>query len=371
MNNDQNKHIHLPQWAYEMAPCLKEGPYADEGRYFVSQILALRDGNYGDLIRIMCSYNLLHERDHLDKNWDLEPVARFNEALHRLGDFAQMAKDVEPPVAYEHLQRPDWEDVKDETGNHYGKLFSAFQDEKYYQEPTEFLRQRLERNDYPMDKFKGMTALDAGCGNGRYTVGLHNLGFKDVTGLDWGDQNIANAEERRDAKGLKGITYVKGNVFDMPFPDDSFDFVLSNGVLHHTENPELGVRELLRVLKPGGMGMIMMIPNPGGLHWNSQEILRVCLKDVDYAKARSVFATLGVPPNRRMFFLDHIMVPINIFYSREELEKLLLDAGGCNLRALERGHDIDRVEWVHKGVPYASERYGIGDNRYYFEKSES
>lgn len=371
MSNADDLGTPLPQWAYDMAPCLKEGPYAAAGSHFVSKMLALPAGNYGDLIRTLCAYNLLHERDWLDKNWDVEPVAHFNAALQRQAVLADAMVVAEPPMGYPHLARPEWEDIKDETGSHYGNLFSAFQDEKYYEEPTEFLRQRLGRNGYPMDKFKDMAALDHGCGNGRYTVGLHNLGFREVVGLDWSELNIADANKRKDARNLQGVSYVRGNVLDVPFPDNSFDFVLSNGVLHHTENPEQGVRELIRVLKPGGIGMIMMIPNPGGLHWNSQEILRVVMKDVDYAKARSIFGLLGVPANRRMFFLDHVMVPINIFYSKSELETLLADAGACNLRFLERGHDIDRVEWVHNGAPHAAARYGIGDNRYYFEKPRS
>jgi ubiquinone/menaquinone biosynthesis C-methylase UbiE len=360
--------IDLPDWAYTMAPCLREGPYAAAGRYFVDALLKLPKGNYADLITIQCAYNLLHERDYLDRNWSIEPVSYFNNALHRLGDFAKLAKEIEPKEGYPHVQRPNFDDVKDETGSHYGNLFSPFQDEKYYVEPTEFLRDRLGRNGYPIEKFKEWRALDAGCGNGRYTVGLHNLGFKSVVGLDWSEINIADAERRKDARKLEGIDYVRGNVLDIPFPDNSFDFVLSNGVLHHTENPDQGVKELLRVLKPGGIGMIMLIPNPGGLHWQSQEILRVVLKDIDYGKARTVFDLLGCPANRRMFFLDHTMVPINIFYSKEDMEKVLTSAGACNLRFLKRGHDVDRVEWIYQDAPYAVERYGIGDNRYYFEK---
>lgn len=363
-----SKMIELPEWAYEMAPCLKEGPYAEAGRYFVQTLLNLPKGNYSDLVTIMCAYNIVHERDYLDNNFDVEPVAYFAQALRNQGDFASTALKAMPKVGYPHVQRPNYGDVKDETGSHYGNLFSPFQDEKYLDEPTDFLRERLARNGYPMEKFKEWSAVDIGCGNGRYTVALHNLGFKSVTGVDWSPMNIEDAEKRMKALKLDGIRYVTGNVLEVPLPDNSFDFVLSNGVLHHTENPDKGVKEMMRVLKPGGIGMIMLIPNPGGLHWQSQEILRVVLKDIDYGKARTVFDLLGVPANRRMFFLDHTMVPINIFYSRQEMEKVLTDAGACNLRFLDRGHDIDRVERVYRGVPHAAARYGIGDNRYYFEK---
>ena len=48
------------------------------------------------------------------------------------------------------------------------------------------------------------------------------------------------------------VDFIQGSVLELPFPDNSIDLVFSNGVLHHTTNPFLGISEIRRVLKPGG-----------------------------------------------------------------------------------------------------------------------
>ena len=230
------------------------------------------------------------------------------------------------------------------------------------------LRQRLERNRYPMERMVTARCLDSGCGNGRYTVALSKLGAKEVWGVDFSEINVADATNRAQDVGLQGVYYKLGNVLELPFPDNHFDFVFSNGVLHHTRDPQLGLNELLRVLKPGGFGFYYVMPQAGGIHWDSVETCRVVMKDVDHSYAREVFRMLGVPPNLRFFFLDHVLVPINIRYSREQCEQMLSQAGATAIRRLGRGADIDRTERVWCGEPYAEVKYGDGEHRYYFEK---
>lgn len=88
------------------------------------------------------------------------------------------------------------------------------------------------------DWFKGKTALDAGCGNiGSLIIKLHRLGAAMVTGADIGTEWIAPLAENLGKEGLPESAYTlkAGNILDLPFPDDSFDFVAINGVLIHLE----------------------------------------------------------------------------------------------------------------------------------------
>ena len=64
--------------------------------------------------------------------------------------------------------------------------------------------------------------------------------------------NIVDANNRLSLKPLEDLRYIKDEVAPLPFIDNEFDFVFSNGVLHHTNKMQFGINELLRVLKSGG-----------------------------------------------------------------------------------------------------------------------
>lgn len=90
--------------------------------------------------------------------------------------------------------------------------------------------------------------LDAGCGDG---VDLANLGRRDgveVVGVELSDGGCRASLER--SLALPTTHVVQADLCQLPFGDDSFDFVYSYGVLHHLPSPKDGVQELVRVLKP-------------------------------------------------------------------------------------------------------------------------
>jgi len=358
----------LDEWVFAMAPCLRDGEIAEAGRDFVTAALAIPPSYYGDLIKVAAVFNLMHAKDFLDKNVEISPCNYFNRGLRKNSEFLKSAFDAVQETNYEYVPRGEHDDVKDETGDHYGALFSDFDEGKYFDEPIGLLRDRLERNGYPVQRFPEWCAVDVGCGNGRYSLALKALGMRQVVGIDWGELNIRDAVARRDERAIAGVEYRRGNVLDLPLDDESQEFVFCNGVLHHSEDPPKGIRECVRVLKPGRCGFLMLMANPGGLHWDAIEICRIVARQLDYGFVRNVFASLGVPANTRMYFLDHIMVPINIRFTREQCIAMLGQAGARNIRWLDRGADSDRIEALYRGETHAEARYGAGVNAFYFEK---
>lgn len=357
----------IPEWAEKMAPCLTGGAYQSESRELVAAALALDQSDFANLLRTIACFNVLQAVHYLGTETAIEPLRYYRDVLSAQTRFFRQGWEARSPVLYTSTTNGTFDSDK-ATGSHYGNLFSAFDPVRYYDEPAQLLRQRLERNVYPMERLASARCLDSGCGNGRYTVALSKLGAKDVWGVDFSEMNVADATKRAQDKGLTNVHYKLGNVLELPFPDNHFDFVFSNGVLHHTQNPQQGLNELLRVLKPGGFGFYYVMPESGGIHWDSIETCRVVMKNVDHGYARQVFGMLGVPANLRFFFLDHVLVPINIRYSRQQCEAMLTKAGAYAIRRLERGADIDRTERVWRGEPYADVKYGDGEHRYYFEK---
>jgi len=81
--------------------------------------------------------------------------------------------------------------------------------------------------------------LDVGCGNGFVSQLYPN---HDVVGIDISDGMLAH----------NPYTWIKAPVEAIPFPDQTFDFVVCRSLLHHLEDPAVGLREMYRVLKPGG-----------------------------------------------------------------------------------------------------------------------
>lgn len=108
----------------------------------------------------------------------------------------------------------------------------------------------------PLD---GRKVLDAGCGTGHFSKWALDRGAR-VVSLDVG-VNLLN-EARK-----KGIPQpVAGDVTQLPFPDATFEVVISSECIEHTPSPELAVSEMIRVLRPGG-GLAITCPNRFW-HWS-------------------------------------------------------------------------------------------------------
>lgn len=102
------------------------------------------------------------------------------------------------------------------------------------------------------EAMRGARVLDVGCGTGRNMLVAKHYDLEEYVGLDNSSASlrIACAVARED--GVDRFRPVEGDLFAMPFADDSFDVVVSWGVLHHTGDPLRGLREMARVCRPGG-----------------------------------------------------------------------------------------------------------------------
>jgi len=176
-----------------------------------------------------------------------EPIRGINQALADSSEFLSVAS---ASAFGKHLGCLDTDDeinaesnvnVEEVTGEHYGRLFESFNAVHYWKEPLQLLSARLSRNAIAVPDLGRKRVLDAGCGGGRYTVAWRLLGAREVFGIDISESGIADATRRVRLAQLDGVLFLRGNVLAIPFPDNTFDVVFSNGVLHHTVDWQLGV----------------------------------------------------------------------------------------------------------------------------------
>ena len=111
----------------------------------------------------------------------------------------------------------------------------------------------------------GDKVLDVGCGSGRLTMAAQNWVTPggESTGIDPSPEMIDVARRNADRLGLP-IKFETGMVEALPFPNGSFDVVMSRLVLHHLPGDlkSRGLAEMRRVLKPGGLCLVIDFEPP-------------------------------------------------------------------------------------------------------------
>lgn len=102
---------------------------------------------------------------------------------------------------------------------------------------------------------QGLRILDVGAGDGRLALLLAEDGAREVVGVDISPAMLEIAEYLRLSSNVPAaarVSYRLAPAQRMPFPNESFDAVICRLLLHHTQKPELILRELVRLLKPIG-----------------------------------------------------------------------------------------------------------------------
>lgn len=122
-------------------------------------------------------------------------------------------------------------------------------------------------------RLKGKSVLEIGCGSGAASVILARAGAR-VTAIDLTQAAVDMTTKH--TEGL-GVAVRRMDAEHLEFPDQSFDFVFSWGVLHHSAEPEKAFAQAGRVLKPGGKALIMVYSKSSARYW-TKGLNRLLLK---------------------------------------------------------------------------------------------
>jgi len=120
-----------------------------------------------------------------------------------------------------------------------------------YDIPIRILSERLDISD--------SEGLDVGCGDGVLLYKVRKMGGK-ITGLDYSSEGIKAAKEKLTSYGVRSKNIIESSCYDMPFKNESFDYVTSTEVIEHLEDVGVYLNEIQRVLRPGGL-FVCTTPN--------------------------------------------------------------------------------------------------------------
>jgi SAM-dependent methyltransferase len=113
----------------------------------------------------------------------------------------------------------------------------------------------MERIEREAGMLQGKHLLEVGCGMGYDSLEFLKRGVR-VTAIDLTENAVDFTLRHFEVEGVKAEAVQVGNALNLPFPDETFDAVWSNGVLHATGDTQRAIDEVRRVLKPGGRAII-------------------------------------------------------------------------------------------------------------------
>jgi len=155
----------------------------------------------------------------------------------------------------------------------------------------------------------GETVLDLGSGGGidvllsAKRVGPTGKAF----GLDMTDEMLALANENKVKSGVQNVEFLKGEIENIPLPDNSVDVIISNCVINLSANKDRVLQEALRVLKPGGRFAVSDVVTRGEIPAEIRQSVLLwvgciagALEESEYRKklAAAGFGNIDVEPTR-------------------------------------------------------------------------
>jgi ubiquinone/menaquinone biosynthesis C-methylase UbiE len=215
-------------------------------------------------------------------------------------------------------------------------FFEALEQHRYRMEP--FIQTYARFPDW-----KQRRVLEVGCGVGTDLLQFARAGAS-VHGVDLSSRSVGLARQRLELYGYEGEVR-EADAEALPFRDETFDLVYSWGVIHHTPDPPQAVREIYRVLKPGGQICIMI--------YHKHSLVA--------AQAYLACGLLRLQPLRSVddIIAHHVESPGTRAYSRKEAARLFQRFADVAIETLLTPYDIRYARgrylpaWVKRLLPNA------------------
>ena len=168
------------------------------------------------------------------------------------------------------------------------------------------------------NEFAGARLLEVGCGMGTDLLQFARGGAV-CTGMDLTPRSIAITRQRFALYGQRTDLLI-GDGERLPFADNTLGVVYSNGVLHHTPDTVGAIRELFRVLKPGGTAKVMIYHKNSLNYWGEMMLHRGVFRG-ELFRGRSPEEVMS----RWVEYSEHGARPLVKAYTRAEAQEMFID----------------------------------------------
>ena len=188
-----------------------------------------------------------------------------------------------------HPMRYDW---SDRIGfAEFSPEFYREIDRRFFSEARRFMPWRDRPFDQliPFAELKDARVLEIGVGNGSHAQLLASSA-REFVGIDITDYAVESTSKRLQHAGLRNATILQMDAENLTFEDNSFDFIWTWGVIHHSANTERVLQEMRRVLKPGGRAVVMVYNRSFWLYYITIGLMHGVVKG-DLLRTRSLSQT--------------------------------------------------------------------------------
>jgi len=183
------------------------------------------------------------------------------------------------------------------------------------------IEELLDLTKLPRDFFRGKLCLDAGCGSGRYTWAMQQLGAK-VDSIDISSSAIERCKQINPNATVKDILKLE--------PTHAYDFVFSFGVIHHCANPREAFTKLASQVKPRGLLYVMLY------HKDTQEVYHEARRNwslLTESQKVSVATFMAWRFGGHVYgWFDALNPLFNWAFSENEVKRMFIEEGFTNIK---------------------------------------
>jgi len=199
--------------------------------------------------------------------------------------------------------------------DHYDKMNSIISFKRHLKWREDTMRR--------MDVKLGAKALDVCCGTADWTIALAEAvgSSGEVYGLDFSKNMLKVGQQKVDEYKLNNVTLVHGNAMELPFPDNTFDYVTIGFGLRNVPDYQKALREMYRVVKPGGKVVCLETSQP----------TLIGFKQLYYFYFRFVMPLFGKIFAKSYEEYSWLQESARDFPGMDELAQMFEDAGFVNI----------------------------------------
>jgi len=167
---------------------------------------------------------------------------------------------------------------------------------------------------------QGSAVLEVAPGPGYFCIELAKLGSYAITGMDLSRTFVKMAAEKAEQAGVR-VEFKEGSASNMPFPKNSFDFLLCRAAFKNFADPVGALREMCRVLRPGGRALLIDLSRDARPDDVSRAVDEMGLTTVNRLLTKMAFRTML----------------IRSAYTRAEFEQMLAQTEFAQAEIVEEG----------------------------------